>query len=150
MTRRTPTPAVSLGGSPDEVEAAFFEALHNADADAMMTCWADEDEIFCIHPGAGRVVGPVDVRLAFEGLFAHGAVRATPEQVRKVTFLDSAVHSVLVRIDVMTQDGPRQAYVLATNVFQRTVLGWRMVAHHASPGTVADMQDMASSKALLH
>lgn len=140
----------ALADGPDALEAAFFEALHNGDVDAMMACWADEDDIFCIHPGAGRVVGPQAVRSAFEALFAHGAVRATPEQVRKLDFVESAVHSVLARIDVMTHDGPRQAYVLATNVFQRTALGWRLVAHHASPGTIADMQDLVQANGLLH
>ena len=57
--------------------------------------------------------------------------------MRKVESLASAVHNVLERIEVLTADGPRHAYVLATNVYHKTAQGWRMVAHHASPGTRA-------------
>ena len=31
-------------------------------------------------------------------------------------------------------DGPRSAWVIATNVYHKTPQGWRLVAHHASPG----------------
>ena len=37
--------AAQIGGSADEVETAFYEALHNADLEQLMACWADEDEI---------------------------------------------------------------------------------------------------------
>jgi ketosteroid isomerase-like protein len=56
--------------------------------------------------------------------------------VRRVESLASAVHNVLERIEVLTAEGPRHAFVLATNVYHKTAQGWRMVAHHASPGTV--------------
>jgi ketosteroid isomerase-like protein len=51
---------------------------------------------------------------------------------------------------VMTPEGPREAYVIATNVYHKTAQGWRMVAHHASPGTVSEMQELAGAPMVLH
>ena len=39
-----------LNGSAAEVEAAFYDALHRADLEALMALWADDEEIVCIHP----------------------------------------------------------------------------------------------------
>ena len=49
------------------------------------------------------------------------------------------------RIEVLTDEGPRHAYVIATNVYQKTAQGWRMVAHHASPGTPREMLEVTDS-----
>jgi ketosteroid isomerase-like protein len=49
----------------------------------------------------------------------------------------------------MTPNGPAQAYVLATNVYLKTAQGWRMVAHHASPGTAQEVP-LSDSPTVLH
>ena len=49
--------AVALGGSATDIERAFYDALQKADLDKLMACWADEDEIVCVHPGGVRLVG---------------------------------------------------------------------------------------------
>lgn len=142
--------AAIVGGSADDVEAAFYEALQNGDIEKLMACWADEDEIVCVHPGGPRVVGPIAIRAAFDGLFANGSVRATPLQVRKIEALSSVVHNLIERIEVMTQGGPAHAWVLATNVYHRTSQGWRLVAHHASPGSADMVQELNESPTVLH
>ncbi|MDO9403198.1 MAG: nuclear transport factor 2 family protein [Polaromonas sp.] len=131
-------------GSPDDAEAAFYEALQTGQIDKLMACWADEDDIVCVHPGSARLVGAGAIRATFEAMFANGSIQAHPEKIHKVESLGASVHSVLERIDVMTPDGPRQAVVIATNVYQKTPQGWRMVAHHASPGTPREMQEADS------
>ena len=45
------------------------------------------------------------------------------------------------RIEVMGHDGPGSAWVVATNVYAKTAQGWRMVAHHASPGIAGHAAD---------
>ncbi len=142
--------AAAVGGSADDIEAAFYDALQSADIDKLMACWADEDEIVCVHPGGPRVVGSGAIRAAFESMFANGSIRAWPERVRKVESLASAVHNVLERIEIMTSEGPRQAYVIATNVYHKTAQGWRLVAHHASPGTPREMQEVSEAPQVLH
>ncbi|HYP81815.1 YybH family protein [Variovorax sp.] len=141
---------VEDSGGADELEAAFYEALQRGDVDALMACWADDDEIFCVHPGGPRLVGAAAIRAAFEQMFGNGAIHATPGRVRKVETLGSAVHNVLERIEVLTAEGPRHAFVLATNIYHRTALGWRMVAHHASPGVPHEPVEAHDPPQMLH
>ena len=48
--RKPKTPPLDAS-SPDDMEAAFYEALRHGDIDKLMACWADEDDIVCVHPG---------------------------------------------------------------------------------------------------
>jgi ketosteroid isomerase-like protein len=148
--RKPKIQAASLEGNADEVEAAFYEALQNGDLERLMACWADEDDIVCIHPGGPRAVGAVAIRAAFESMFSNGSIRAWPERARKLQAVGGAVHSVLERIEVVTPDGPAQAWALATNVYHRTAQGWRMVAHHASAGTISEIQEVSGNPQVLH
>lgn len=136
--------------SADDIEATFYEALQNGDIDKLMACWADEDDIVCIHPGGSRLLGAGSIRAAFDAMFAHGSIQARAEKVHRVEALGSSVHSVLERIEVLTEEGPRHAYVIATNVYQKTPQGWRMVAHHTSPGTPQEMLEVFDSPPVLH
>jgi len=142
--------AANLEGDADDIEAAFYEALQSADIERLMACWADEDDIVCIHPGGPRVVGPTAIRATFEAMFASGSIRAWPERVRKTVSVGSSVHNLIERVEVMTGQGLQQAWVIATNVYHRTAQGWRLVAHHASPGTTSDIQEVADAPSVLH
>jgi ketosteroid isomerase-like protein len=142
--------AANLDGDADDVEAAFYDALQNGDIEKLMACWADEDEICCIHPGGPRVVGANAIRATFEAMFANGSIRAWPEKVRKTVSIASSVHNLLERVEVLTPSGPTQAWVIATNVYHRTAQGWRMVAHHASPGTTSEIQEVSGAPSVLH
>ncbi|MES2948246.1 MAG: nuclear transport factor 2 family protein [Pseudomonadota bacterium] len=148
---KAPQPAATLGGTPDEVEASFYEALQSADIEKLMACWADEEDIVCIHPGGPRVVGAGAIRAAFDAIFGHeGAIQVQPEAIRRIDSMASAVHNVLERIEVMTSEGPVHAYVLATNVYHQTPHGWRLVVHHASPGTQDEVQEINQVPQVLH
>ena len=136
--------------SPDECEAAFYQALQHGDIDKLMACWADEDDIVCVHPGGARLLGAGAIRAAFDMMFSNGSIQVRAEKVHRVESLGASVHSVLERIEVLTDEGPRHAYVIATNVYQKTPLGWRMVAHHASPGTPREMLEVNDSPQVLH
>ena len=147
-----PTPQTAhLMASPDDVEAQFYEALREADLDKLMALWADDDEVFCVHPGGPRVVGPQAVRVAFEAVFAaSGRIHAQPERVRRVHTLDSAVHNLVERIELHGEGGTRTGFVVATNVYIKTAQGWRMVAHHASPGLADEPADAPEWPSTLH
>jgi ketosteroid isomerase-like protein len=141
--------SAQFGVSPDDVEAAFYEALRNGDLDQMMACWADEDEIVCVLPGGPRLVGVATIRGAFDTMFSIGAVHAWPERVRRVESMGAAIHNVLERVDLMTADGMRRSWVVATNVYLKTAPGWRLAAHHASPGR-AEADEVTQPARLLH
>ena len=147
--RKTKAPP-AIASSADETEAAFYEALQSGDIDKLMACWGDEDEIVCVHPGGARLLGPAAIRGAFDAMFSNGAIRAQPLKVRKLQTMSASVHSVLERIEVLTGDGPRHAHVLATNVYHLTAQGWRMVAHHASPGTAHETKEFSGNPVVLH
>jgi ketosteroid isomerase-like protein len=148
MPKAKPPPADST--SPDDTEALFYEALQHGDIDKLMACWADEDNIVCVHPGGARLLGAGAIRAAFDMMFTNGSIQVRAEKVHSVDSLGASVHSVLERIEVLTEDGLRHAYVIATNVYQKTPLGWRMVAHHASPGTPSEMLEVNDSPHILH
>ena len=136
--------------SPDEIEQQFYEALQRGDIDRLMATWSDDEEISCVHPGGPRVVGAVAIRSAFESIFANGAVNAQPEKVRRLHTHTCAVHSVLEHIQIMTGDGPQSAWVVATNVYVLGAQGWRLVSHHASPGSPREVQEIVETASVLH
>jgi uncharacterized protein (TIGR02246 family) len=132
MARRPPPPA-TLHASPDDVEAQFYEALQQADIERLMAVWADDDEVVCVHPGGGRVIGQAAIRASFEAIFSNGGIPVAPEQVHRMTTLGTALHHLVERIEVRSPDGVQTAWVLASNVYVKTAQGWRIAAHHASP-----------------
>ncbi|WP_119153178.1 YybH family protein [Caldimonas tepidiphila] len=137
--------------SPDHTELQFYEALQQGDLDRLMSLWADDEEIVCVHPGGQRLVGSEAIRAAFDAMFSQGAVPVYPEQVRRVQTLDSAVHSVLERVQTLGPDGePHTGWALATNVYVKTPLGWRMVCHHASPSVTRELAEVTEQPVLLH
>ena len=132
MARR-PLPAATLLASPDDVEAQFYEALQRGDIEQLMAVWADDDEVVCVHPGGGRVIGPAAIRASFEAIFANGAIPVQPEQLHRLQHMGSALHHLVERVVVVSDRGRQTAWVLATNVYLKTAQGWRLASHHASP-----------------
>ena len=138
MSSRKPPPAVALLSTPEDAEAQFYEALQTGDIDKLMAVWADEDEVVCVHPGGERLIGQAAIRASFESIFSQSAVPVEPERVRWLQQASFAVHHMTERVKVVTNEGPQTAWALATNVYVKTPLGWRMLAHHASPGQLGD------------
>ena len=58
--------------------------------------------------------------------------------------------AVLERIEITTADGLQTAWVLATNVYLKSGGGWAMAAHHASPGSPREAQDIAEGPTTIH
>ena len=150
MTRAKKVQTAALMASPEDVEQQFYEALREADLDKLMAVWADDEEVICVHPGGPRMVGQAAVRAAFEAVFSNGAVHVEPGNVRRVHSLGCAMHSVVEKVQLATAEGARTGYVMATNVYLKTAHGWRMVAHHASPGTSNEPPEVIETPAVLH
>ena len=147
----TPPRTASLMSTADDIAAQFYEALQQGDIDSLMAVWSDDEDIVCVHPGGPRVVGAAAIRATFEAIFANGPIPVTPEHVRSVSTGHCAVHSVAERVEMPNgQGGTRSAWVMATNVFIHTDHGWRLVAHHASPGVPDEMQEITELPSVLH
>lgn len=136
--------------TPQDAEAAFYDALTRSDLDAMMEVWSEEDDIVCVHPGGPRLQGYDQVRASWAGMFG-GNVRLRVA-IEAPTHLQSgmiSIHSVHELITVGTEARPRQP-VVATNIYMRTSRGWRMVVHHASPAPSVPQRAAAEGPVILH
>ena len=126
-------PSQKIFASPQDVEAAFYEALERNDLDAMMSVWAEDEEVVCIHPGGARLVGYALIREAWRHIFSNGGkltVRVSQQTMVATPF--AMISSVLEHIGTRDDENLR-APVAATNIYVRGALGWRLVLHHASP-----------------
>jgi ketosteroid isomerase-like protein len=123
----------ALFATPQDAESAFYESITKSDLDAMMSVWADDDDIFCVHPGGARLSGVERVRESWRQIFAGGqTLRFQLREQQQVQGMMLSVHSVYEYITV-TGEPRSRAPVVATNIYLRTERGWRIVAHHASP-----------------
>ncbi len=119
--------------TPDEAENAFYEAFERGDLAAMMAVWAESDEVVCVHPRGPRLVGFQRVSEGWAQIFAGGAgLRVKTSSTRRFDSPTVAIRSVVESVSARGQDAPASS-VCATNVYELTESGWRMVVHHASP-----------------
>lgn len=126
-------PSQKIFASAQDVEAAFYEALERSDIDAMMTVWAEDEEVVCVHPGGPRLIGYATIREAWQRIFDNGRKLQVRLSQQKTVTTPFAVVSTLLEHIASLDDGKLSAPVAATNIYVRGALGWRMVAHHASP-----------------
>jgi len=119
--------------TPQDVEAAFYDALERADLEVMISVWAEDEEIVCVHPAGPRLYGFGPVIESWRRIFSGGPNMkvALSSQVHMRSMMLS-VHSVHENITVAGEKGSRPP-IVATNVYFRGALGWRMLVHHASP-----------------
>lgn len=124
--------------SAEDAEAAFYAALAHADIDGMMAVWSEDEEVVCVHPGSIRLIGLPAIRESWRQLFASGA-RINVSLIHPIHWLNvmTAVHTVHQHVHVEGDDRLHPP-IIATNVFTRGALGWRMVMHHASPAPDMD------------
>ena len=127
-----------LFATPQDAESAFYEAFMKRDLETMMAVWADDDEVYCVHPRGPRITGVARVRESWREIFA--SAQAVRFQVREQHLLQAmmvSIHSVYEHISVGTEARARTC-MLATNIYMRTERGWRMMVHHASPAPAVD------------
>jgi ketosteroid isomerase-like protein len=126
-------PSQKIFASAQDVEAAFYEALERSDIDTMMAVWAEDEEVVCVHPGGPRLTGYTMIREAWQRIFANGRKLQVRLSQQKTVTTPFAVVSTLLEHVTSPDDGNLSTPVAATNIYVRGPLGWRMVAHHASP-----------------
>ena len=117
--------------TPEDAQAAFYEALEHADVEAMMEVWSPDEEIVCVHPGGSRLVGRIEVREAWRQIFVTGTrLKFRIDGVEQVRAATVSIHNVIERIAV--EGDPRAIDpVLATNVYVLSDDGWHLWLHHA-------------------
>lgn len=119
--------------TPDEAESAFYTAFAKGNLDAMMQVWLDSDAISCVHPAGPRLAGRQAVRAGWtEILAASAGLRFRLGELSRTQDALLSVHLLHEYLTVPGEDSER-APVVATNIYQLTQQGWRMLLHHASP-----------------
>jgi len=124
--------------SAEDAETAFYAALAHADIDSMMAVWSEDEEVVCVHPGSIRLIGLPAIRESWRQLFASGArISVSPTHPIRWLNVMTAVHTLHQHVHVEGDDRMHPP-IIATNVFTRGALGWKMVMHHASPAPDMD------------
>ena len=124
----------TIFSTPQDAEAAFYDALQRADLDAMMEVWSADEEVSCIHPNGARLSGYEQVRENWAQIFKSGQrlqVHLSDQLI--VSGVMFSLHSLQENILVLgAQAGGARSTVVTTNVYLHSAGGWRMVLHHAS------------------
>lgn len=138
-------------GSADEVEEAFYAAFEKGDVDIMMSLWAEDSDIACVHPVGPRLQGYDAIRDGWRAIFsAPNRMRFTITDRHRTATDTLAVHVLHENIQI-GPDPKRHPPVVATNVYRLTPQGWRMVLHHASPTPGAERGESDNREApVLH
>ena len=139
-----------LFASPEECEQAFYEALDNADLDAVSELWLQDDDVACIHPGSPRVVGHAAVRASWAAVLSGGPlhVRVLARRVHESPTL--AVSTLIEELVIAGPAGRQVVHVLATNAFSKTPAGWKMVLHHGAAAPQGQATDIEAPQATVH
>jgi ketosteroid isomerase-like protein len=136
--------------TPEEAEAAFYEAFEQADLEAMMGTWSTEEDIVCVHPQGGTLAGFDAVRESWRQVFSEGQkLRFRIVNHHKFTGLLLAIH--VVHENVRLEGGDESPHpIIATNVYMRNEQGWRMILHHASPSPPEAADRVSHERRVLH
>jgi ketosteroid isomerase-like protein len=122
--------------TPDEAEHAFYTAFADGNLEAMMAVWLESDSVVCVHPLGIKLSGRQTVSNGWAELFRNGGgLRFRLAEVSRTQDALLAIHVLHEIISVPGEPGERPP-MTATNVYQLTHDGWRMILHHAAPVAV--------------
>jgi len=119
--------------TPEQAESAFYSAVESANLEAMMAVWSSDENIVCVHPHGPRLIGTAEIRDSWRQILANSPrMSVRVDSLNSVSSEGLAIRFVNEHIHIGSRVQP-EFTILATNVFQRTEDGWRMILHHASP-----------------
>lgn len=122
----------------EQAETAFYRAFERADIQEMMAVWANSEEIVCIHPMGKAQRGRQAVEEGWLQIFSSGQRMHFEVILHQDARGESLVtRTVQENIYLHGESRPRPP-MLATNVYQLTPDGWRIILHHASPAVLAN------------
>ena len=133
MTMHQPEPE-----TVEEIKAAnqrFYDAFSALDITGMDRVWENSERAMCVHPGWVPLVGWEDVRQSWARIFDN--TNFMQFQVRYLNVVVQGEFGYVICVEGITSVVQGQATnfsTFATNIFARYEDGWRMIAHHGSPG----------------
>jgi len=139
-----------LFASAEECEQAFYEALENADIDAVADLWLQDDDVCCTHPGAARIVGYAAVRASWASILGAGALPIRTLARRSFESPTLVVSNLVEEIAVMQGTVRRLVHVLACNAYVKTPAGWKMVLHSGAPAPEGQVVESEGHAGTVH
>jgi hypothetical protein len=118
--------------TPDDAEAAFYNAFRRTDLGSMGSVWLQGEQSRCVHPGGDLLHGYGAVLESWRSIFA--GARMPRIHVRVLDRFDAgtlSIHLIEERIGAAGRDDDLTR-VLATNTYLHTADGWRLILHHAT------------------
>ena len=117
-----------------EANQRFYDAFGALDIDAMEAAWEPSERALCVHPGWPPLVDWDQIRDSWQRIFDNASLmHFNIHYVNVAVQGDCGWVTCVENISSVLQGRASNFGVLATNIFVRTPLGWRMIAHHASP-----------------
>ncbi len=142
MTPPTSSPQFA---SPEDAEAAFYDAVAQGNLDALMAIWSEEEEVICTHPTGQQLVGLAAIRESWRQVLETTRLQILGSRIAQWHSMLLAVHQVVENLQVGQEvTGPLQA----TNVYARGAHGWRLVCRHCS--AAADAAPAETENRVLH
>ncbi len=136
--------------TPEDAEAAFYDAFERCNLTAMMAVWASEESVVCIHPHGPRLAGLDAIRTSWADIFSGGAnFKLRVSQARAHHGQTLAVRTVYETLTPAGEEHPAPP-ILATNIYLLTPGGWRMILHHASPSPPGTTPEDQGVMRILH
>ena len=117
----------------EEANARFYRVFETLDLRQMEEVWAHGEHVRCVHPGWPLLRGWDAVRTSWQTIFENtGEMRFTLSDVTVNMGHDLAWVTCTENILSEVADRVAVTAILATNVFERSSAGWRLIHHHAS------------------
>jgi ketosteroid isomerase-like protein len=115
--------------TPEDAEAAFYEAVAKGDMEALMAVWAEDEDVVCIHPTGQQLSGLAAIRESWRQILGASRLRMEVNRVAQWQSMLLATHQIVENLQLGQEvAGP----LLVTHVFVRGAHGWRMVCRHCS------------------
>ena len=119
--------------------AAFYEALATGDFGLMQKVWSNTDDVTCIHPGWGSILGRQSVMRSWETILQSPPQIACTEP-RGFVSGDSAY--------VIAYENLGDGRLIATNLFRLEDDAWKMIHHQAGVARPASTPQRAPHTSL--
>ncbi len=136
--------------TPQEAEAAFYQAFENADIELMLSVWSEDDDITCIHPMSQCLRGKA-VLNSWQNIFQQSPnMKFQLSDVCIYTGQDISIHTLCENLTVIHNPHSTSS-LLATNVYRWQQGSWRMIVHHTSIMVIeSPVEAEIETKKILH
>lgn len=136
--------------TPLQAQDAFYRAFELRDLDAMMAVWSEADYVECIHPMGDRLQGHKTIRESWADILAQapGVTFQLVDQ-RQIQRGDLSFHMVVEHLHLPGEEH-KVSRILATNVYEKSDAGWKLILHHASSAPREKTVSESRSAKILH